>query len=84
MGKTLYYLVWVALISLFQGFRPDIAQVPAQCDTVYAVHDEGVSDTQFFSDDLTEGVFNSLGEILKAYDIEAFDIDPQTRHLFAT
>ena len=84
MGKAQYSLVWVALISLFQGFLPAQAQAPAQCNTVYAVHDEGVSDTQFFTYDLTKGVFNSLGEILKAYDIEAFDIDPQTRHLFAT
>ncbi len=83
MNKTLFYFACFSLIYFSSHFQAAQAQAPAQCNTVYAVHDEGVSETQFFTYDLKEGLFNSLGDKLEAYDIEALDSHPQTRSLFA-
>ncbi len=83
MNKTLFYFACFSLIYFSSHFQAAQAQAPAQCNTVYAVHDEGVSETQFFTYDLKKDLFNSLGDKLEAYDIEALDSHPQTRLLFA-
>ena len=77
------YLIGVSilLLSLFPlGSR---ALSPTQCDTVYAVHDQGIADSQFFTYQLTTAVIAPLGPLYPNYNIEAIAIDPQTHLLYA-
>ncbi|MDM8561356.1 fibrinogen-like YCDxxxxGGGW domain-containing protein [Candidatus Parabeggiatoa sp. HSG14] len=50
---------------------------------LYAVHDEGLNNTQFFTVSPETFEINALGDMKKAHDIEALDIHPQTAELFA-
>jgi uncharacterized protein YdaL len=59
------------------------AQTPAQCDIVYAVHDQGVQDSQIFTYNLTGDHFNSLGPLHVDSDLEGLDVHPHTRILYA-
>lgn len=61
-----------------------VAQTPATCNTIYAVHDEAVQDSQFFTYQLTQQTFQALGLLHQGYDIEALAVHPQTHLLYAT
>ncbi|RKZ90335.1 MAG: hypothetical protein DRR19_10400 [Candidatus Parabeggiatoa sp. nov. 1] len=61
-----------------------VAQTPAQCDTVYAIHDQGTNNSQFFTYHLTQDSLELLGELLKAADIEGLSVHPNTRQLYAS
>jgi len=56
----------------------------SQCDTMYAVHDEGVSHSQLFTYDLDKGDVKPLGTLHAHSDIEGMDINPETQQLYAT
>jgi len=67
---------------------------PANCDViatpackVYAIHDEGYADTQFFTMEPTSdgslGKAEKLGGLYKKHDIEGMDINPITQELIA-
>jgi hypothetical protein len=58
------------------------AVTPAQCDTVYAVHDQGVQDSQLFLYDIHDDRFESLGTLQIDYDLEGFDVHPHTHILY--
>ncbi|EDN68259.1 secreted protein [Beggiatoa sp. PS] len=60
------------------------AQTPAKCQTVYAVHDQAVRDTQFFSYHLTQQTLKPLGALQKRIDIEGLSVHPKTYQLYAT
>ncbi|MCV6638789.1 hypothetical protein [Candidatus Albibeggiatoa sp. nov. NOAA] len=54
-------------------------------DLVYAVHDEGVSDSQFFTiNPYDQFNIKSLGQSYDGYDIEGLDIHPETQVLYAS
>ena len=55
-----------------------------QCDTVYAVHDAGIDDSQFFSYNLPTNTLKALGELHQAYDIEGLAVQPTTHILYAS
>jgi len=50
---------------------------------LYAVHDAGLNNTQFFTVSPETFEVKALGDMKKAHDIEALDIHPQTAELFA-
>ena len=50
---------------------------------LYAVHDEGLNNSQFFTISPETFEVKALGGMYKAHDIEALDIHPQTGELFA-
>jgi len=50
---------------------------------LYAVHDDGLNDSQLFTVNPDTLEVNALGEIYENHDIEALDIHPQTGELFA-
>jgi hypothetical protein len=58
------------------------AVTPAQCDTVYAVHDQSVQDSQIFTYNLNDDSFKSLGPLQIDYDLEGFDVHPHTHILY--
>ncbi|OUD15336.1 hypothetical protein [Thioflexithrix psekupsensis] len=64
---------------------PSCVETPPPCeDKVYAVHDQGLNDSQFFSIDPASGfAVEALGAMYPAYDIEALDIHPTTKVLYA-
>ena len=70
--------IWLPLTN------PIKAQTPAQCDTVYAVYDQGVYNSQFFTYHLTKHTLDPLGQLHLAYDIEGLSVHPQTHVLYAT
>jgi RHS repeat-associated protein len=57
---------------------------PAQCNTVYAVHDKGVHDSQFFRYRLTEQTLDILGVLHQTADIEGLAVHPDTHMLYAS
>ncbi|MEK7990382.1 MAG: hypothetical protein VSS52_005195, partial [Thiotrichaceae bacterium] len=59
-------------------------QTSAQCDVVYAVHDQGMQDSQIFSYDLQVGQFQSLGKLQIGLDLEGLDTHPDTQILYAS
>jgi hypothetical protein len=61
--------MWLMLITPWA-----LAQAPAECDTVYAVHDQGVHDSQFFTYDLNDNTLESLGQLYQGADFEAASI----------
>ncbi len=63
--------------------QPSVA-TPAHCDTVYAVHDEGTQDSQFFSYQLQTDTLAPLGPLHKRKDIEGLSVNPLTQGLYAT
>ena len=54
----------------------------ANCQ-LYAVHDDGLNDSQLFTVNPDTLQVNALGELHEKHDIEALDIHPQTDELFA-
>jgi hypothetical protein len=56
---------------------------PASCQ-LYAVHDEGLNQSQFFTVDLTNHQVNPLGTPYPGYDIEGLAIHPQTDQIYAS
>jgi len=56
---------------------------PTDC-RVYAVHDAGRSDSQFFTIDLRDHTTQALGPLYRGLDIEALDMHPITQVLYAT
>jgi hypothetical protein len=70
--------IWLPLTN------PIKAQTPAQCDTVYAVYDQGVYNSQFFTYHLTKHTLDPLGQLHLAYDIEGLSVHSQTHVLYAT
>jgi hypothetical protein len=73
-----------ALIMLYLLGTGAYAQTPAQCDTVYAVHDKGIQDSQIFSYHLDENRFQSLGSLHTGFDLEGFEVHPSTHVLYAS
>ncbi len=61
---------------------PVITPIPAVCD-LYAVHDEGVGDSQFIKINLTNRSASVLGPKYANYDFKGLDLDPITGDLFA-
>ena len=60
------------------------AQTPAQCDTIYAVHDKSVQDSRIFSYNINDGTFNPLGPLYVDSDLEGLDVHPFTHNLYAS
>jgi hypothetical protein len=60
----------------------EIAIAPASCQ-LYAVHDKGVNDTQFFTVNLENLTVTPLGPLYKNHDIEALAVHPETNMLYA-
>ena len=56
----------------------------SECNTVYAIHDQNVSDTQLFTYALDSGVIQPLGPLYPGYDLEGLDIHPYTHQLYAS
>lgn len=52
------------------------------CDEFVCVHDEGLNDSQFFTID-QDLIVEALGDIHEKYDIEALDIHPKTKEIYA-
>ncbi|RKZ83649.1 MAG: hypothetical protein DRR19_18800, partial [Candidatus Parabeggiatoa sp. nov. 1] len=71
-------LIWLSISPLAE------AQAPVQCETIYGVHDKRINDTQIFAYRLQEALFESLGNLQKAMDIEGLDVHPQTNVLYAS
>jgi len=63
--------------------QPSVA-TPAHCDTVYAVHDEGTQDSQFFTYQLQSDTLAPLGPLHKRKDIEGLSVNPLTQLLYGT
>jgi len=78
--KTLYLSLCLSAILPIEVW----AVSPARCDTVYAVHDAGVADSQFFGYNLSKQTINTLGELHRNYDIEGLAVHPQTHILYAS
>ena len=56
----------------------------SECSTVYAVHDQGVADSQLFSYRLDNHIVKPLGPLYPRYDLEGFDIHPYTNQLYVS
>jgi hypothetical protein len=76
---------WLATSWLFSITPWALAQTqvpaPARCETVYAVHDEGAEDSQFFSYQLKTGTLTPLGDLHNNQDIESLEVDPNSHIL---
>ena len=57
---------------------------PAACQLLYAVHDEGLNQSQFFTVDLVNHEVKVLGTPYPGYDIEGLAIHPQTNQIYAS
>jgi len=58
--------------------------LPAACQLIYAVHDEGLKDSQILAIDPKKGYTSvPLGPLHKSYDIEAMGISPTNHRLYA-
>ena len=62
-----------------QDSNPPMCSVPG----MYGAHDAGGQDTQLFFFDLETEIATPLGPLYEDYDIEAMDIHPESRNLFA-
>jgi subtilisin family serine protease len=60
----------------------DISVAKASCQ-LYAVHDGGLNNSQFFTVTLPDGEVSKLGPIHEGYDIEAIAIHPETNVIYA-
>ena len=56
----------------------------SECSTVYAIHDQEVSDTQLFTYDLRSSVIRPLGPLYPGRDLEGLDIHPYTHQVYAS
>jgi len=61
---------------------PTATIAPASCQ-LYAVHDEGLNSSQFFTIALDDYTVNALGPLYPGYDIEAIAIDPTNNNIYA-
>ncbi len=85
MRKTPLGSILLGLILLLSPITEAIASpAPAQCDTVYAVHDQGVQDSQFFRYRLTAQTLEILGVLHQTADIEGLAVHPDTHLLYAS
>jgi len=75
--------IFIILLWLLYGLQVQ-ASIPAQCDTVYAVHDKNVANSQFFTYQLQKNQLQPLGELLDATDIEGLAVHPNTHQLYAS
>lgn len=73
--------------SQYYGSKPSdflTWSVPAACQLIYAVHDEGLRDSQLLTIDPKKGYTSvPLGPMHKSYDIEAMGISPTNHRLYA-
>ena len=63
---------------------PSPVVAPASCQLLYAVHDEGLNQSQFFTVNLANQQVNLLGTSYPGYDIEGLAIHPQTNQIYAS
>jgi Leucine-rich repeat (LRR) protein len=64
---------------------PCFASGQSQTCLVYAVHDEGLNNSQLLTINPDNGFeVNALGEVHAGYDIEGMDIHPQTEELYVS
>jgi sugar lactone lactonase YvrE len=56
----------------------------SECSTVYAIHDQDVSDTQIFTYELNTNVIRPLGPLYPGRDLEGLDLHPYTHQLYAS
>ncbi len=76
-----YYDAGGNLLKVETSTLADVSQ--ASC-LLYAVHDEGRADSQFFTADPSQNfAVQLLGSTYANYDIEALDIHPITDQIFA-
>ena len=72
--RPILWIGWLAIAWLFSISPGALAQIdvptPAQCETVYAVHDEGAKDSQFFRYQLKTNTFAPLGPLHKHQNLE--------------
>jgi len=65
-------------------FNIDVVGCPKSC-LVYALHDDSLNDSQFFTiDPEDQFAINALGGLYQDYDIEGLDIHPVTQDLYAS
>lgn len=80
-----YLLQWtVGLVFVASPLVKAQAPAPAQCSTVYAVHDKNVEDSQFFAYHLTQYTLQPLGPLHASYDIEGLSLHPLTNILYGS
>jgi len=60
----------------------DVVIAPATCQ-LYAVHDEKLNDSQFFTMRFDDFTISALGPMYKGHDIEALAIHPETNMIYA-
>jgi alpha-tubulin suppressor-like RCC1 family protein len=80
---------WAGQVSSTGGndFVGSYLAIPGDDETclIYALHDEGLNDTQFFTINPNKDFeVNALGDTHLGYDIEGMDIHPQTGKLYAS
>jgi sugar lactone lactonase YvrE len=56
----------------------------SECSTVYAIHDQGVSDTQLFTYELGTNLIRPLGPLYPGRDLEGLDLHSHTHQLYAS
>ncbi len=56
----------------------------SECSTVYAIHDQGVANSQLFTYTLNSGIVEPLGPLYLGRDLEGLDIHPHTHQLYAS
>ncbi|EDN68771.1 Protein of unknown function DUF1568 [Beggiatoa sp. PS] len=85
MPKIPFSLIFLLFLWLMGGFLPANAlPAPAQCDTVYLVHDKSAQHSQLLTYRFSQDTLEPLGDLLKATDIEGLAIDPDTYQLYAS
>ena len=65
-------------------FPVDRTEVASASCKLYAVHDEGLNNSQFFTVDLNNYQINNLGPMYEGYDIESLAVHPQTNIIYAS
>jgi len=82
MPKIPFSLIFLLFLWLMGGFLPANAlPAPAQCDTMYLVHDKSAQHSQLLTYRFSQDTLEPLGDLLKAIDIEGLAIDPDTYQL---
>ena len=69
---------------LFCTAFPIKAEIPAQCNTVYAIHDADRTDSQLLTYSLLQHQLNTLGPLHFGSDLEGLALHPFTYILYAT
>jgi YD repeat-containing protein len=76
----------IATVALIGNGIADVVTptpAPASPCRLYAVHDQGLNDSQLFTISLDEHKVNPLGSMYPDYDIEALAIHPETKMIYA-